>query len=340
MSARIFCENLLAAGLLRGVPLLLAALGELWSERAGVICLGVEGTMLIAALSGYATTLATGSPWLGLLAGAGAGALCGLLHALVVVGLRTDQVIAGLGLTFIGSGLASVLGAPVVESRQVAAQLPQVALPGLAGLPIVGPLLAGHSIVLELGIAVWLLTAWLFAQTRLGLDLFAVGENPAAADAMGLSVGRLRTLAVTIGSALFGLAGASLSLAVSPGWVDGLTAGQGYIALVLVIFGRWRPTQVAIGALLFGVIRRLPLDLQGVRLPEFIEQSFLRGPGSTYLLDMLPYVLTVAILALQTARLRGIKSGQVAGRSGPDRDAPSALGRPYQRGARHERGES
>lgn len=339
MTARVFCENLLAAGLLRGVPLLFAALGELWSERAGVLCLGVEGTMLLAALAGYATTLASGSPWLGLVAGAAVGALCGLLHALLVVGLRTDQVISGLGLTFIGAGLSSVLGAPIVEARQVAAQLPHLSLPALGSLPILGPLLADHSIVLELAIVAWLLTAWLFAGTRLGLDLFAVGENPGAADAMGLSVGRLRTLAVAVGSALFGLAGASLSLAVSPGWVDGLTAGQGYIALVLVIFGRWRPTQVALGALLFGVIRRLPLDLQGVRLPDAIEQSFLRGPGSTYLLDMLPYVLTVVILAAQTVRLRRVSRAQAGSGQGADRDAPAALGRPYRRGARHDGGE-
>ncbi len=339
MSLRLFCENLLAAGLLRGVPLLLAALGELWSERAGVLCLGVEGTLLLAALAGYATTLASGSAWLGLLAGAATGALCGLLHALLVVGLRVDQVIAGLGLTFIGSGLASLLGAPIVEARQVAAQLPAVSLPALGAVPIFGPLLAAHSVVLELALVTWLATAWLCARTRLGLDLFAVGENPAAADAMGLSVVRLRTLAVTVGSTLFGLAGASLSLAVSPGWVDGLTAGQGYIALVLVIFGRWRPTQVALGALLFGIIRRLPLDLQGVRLPEVIEHSFLRAPGATYLLDMLPYVLTVAILAAQTLRLR-LRARRRGAAQAIGGAAPAALGRPYQRGDRHERSDA
>ena len=338
MSLRLFCENLLAAGLLRGVPLLLAAMGELISERAGVLCLGAEGTMILGALAGYAVTLQTGSPWLGLLAGGLAGTLCGLLHSLIVVGLRADQVIAGLGLTFVGSGLASVLGAPIVESRQIAAQLPQVSLPSLGGVPGLGSLLAGHSIVLELALLVWLGTATLFDRTRLGLALFSVGENPGAADAMGLSVDGLRTLAVTLGSALFGLAGATLSLAVSPGWVDGLTAGQGYIALVLVIFGRWRPSQVAIGALLFGVIRRLPLDLQGVRLPEVIEHSPLRGPGGTYLLDMLPYLLTVAVLALQTARRRLPGQRREAGQDLQDSDAPSALGRPYQRGARHERG--
>ncbi|MBL9006944.1 MAG: ABC transporter permease [Myxococcales bacterium] len=333
MTVRVFLENLLAAGVLRGVPLLFAALGELWAERSGVLCLSIEGTLLLGALAGYAATLATASPFMGLLCALAVGLICGLLHAALVVGLRVDQVIAGLGLSFVASGLASMLGTPLVEARKVAAQLPVIALPSLSAVPLLGPLLSQHSIVLELALSVWLITALVFSRTRLGLDLTAVGENPSAADAMGLSVLRLRVLAVVIGSGLFGIAGASLSLAVSPGWVEGLSAGQGFIALVLVIFGRFRPSRVALGAFLFGVIRRLPLDLQGVTLPDFIERSFLRGPGSTYVLDMLPYVMTMAVLALQTVRVRRAQSETTLRLD----DAPWALGRPYHRAARHER---
>lgn len=331
MSSRIFLENLLAAGVLRGVPLLIAALGELWAERSGVLCLSIEGTLLLGALSGYAATLATASPLLGLLCALVVGLICGLLHAALVVGLRVDQVIAGLGLTFVATGLASLLGSPIVQARQVAAQLPVISLPFLRGVPLVGPLLAEHSVVLELALFIWLLTALVFGRTRLGLDLTAVGERPSAADAMGLPVLRLRVLAVAVGSALFGVAGASLSLAVSPGWVEGLSAGQGYIALVVVILGRYRPSRVALGALLFGVIRRLPLDLQGATLPDFIERSSLRGAGSTYVLDMLPYILTIVVLALQTARWQ-----RSAGWNRRSDDSPAALGRPYHRGARHD----
>jgi ABC-type uncharacterized transport system permease subunit len=314
--------GLLGAGLARGTPILIAAIGEVCAERAGVLNLGVEGMMLMGAVSGYGVALETGSAWLGLVAAALVGLLLGLLHALLVVTLRADQVVSGLALTFIGSGWSAVIGAPLVEHRQSVAQLPLVHIQALRGVPILGPLFFEQSSVVYLGLALLFACALILQRTHVGLHLRAVGQNPAAADAMGVSVARLRYGSVAAGGALAGIAGASLSLAITPGWVDGMTAGQGFIAIALVIFGRWQPVRAAVGALLFGAIRRLPLELQGGEGASFPGASILRGAGVVYLLDMLPYALTVLALVLHAPS-----------RNRPD-DAPAGLGQPYERGAR------
>jgi general nucleoside transport system permease protein len=315
--ALAFVENLLAAGVARGTPLFFASLGELLAERSGVLNLGVEGMMLLGAVVSVGAADVSGSAALGLVAAMAAAALLSLVHAVVTVGLGCDQVVSGLGLGFFGSGLASVLGPGLVGKGGVP-RLPTLELAGLSSLPVVGPTLFSQNVIVYLGFALIVLGWFYLYRTRLGLQLRAVGESPAAADAQGIRVAVVRTVHVGVGGALAGLAGASLSLAITPGWVDGMTAGQGWIAVGLVIFAGWDPARAAVGSYLFGAIRRLPLDLQGVEsLPLF------RNPNLGYFLDMLPYLFTIAVLVVVgRARLRH--------RLG----APAALGLPFIRGER------
>ena len=314
-SALRFMENLLSAGVARGTPLLMATLGELLAERAGVLNLGVDGMMLLGAAAGFRAAYQADSLVLGLATAMGVGALLALVHGLVTVRMVADQVVSGLGLGFFGAGLSSVVGAPVVGAVG-APRLPTVTVAGLSALPLVGPVLFQQSMAVYVGLALVPLI-WIYLhRTRWGLVLKAVGEAPAAADAQGFSVARVRLLHVTAGGALAGLAGASLSLAITPGWVEGLTSGQGWIAVGLVIFAGWEPARAAWGAYLFGAIRRLPLDLQGVEaLPLF------RDPNLGYFLDMAPYLFTIIVLVM-------------ASRGGWARRAPAALGLPFVRGER------
>ncbi|MBI5545945.1 MAG: hypothetical protein HY901_18805 [Deltaproteobacteria bacterium] len=312
-----FLENLLAAGVARGTPILLAAVGELLAERSGVLNLGVEGMMLLGAAVGYSVAWATGSLVLGLLAAMAAAAALAAIHGLVAVSLGGDQVVSGLGVGFFGAGLAAVVGADLVGVSGVP-RAPTFELEGFASLPILGPTLFSQNVLVYVGLALAALTWVYLYRTRWGLKLRAVGESPTAADAQGIHVGLVRHLHVAAGGALAGLGGASLSLAVTPGWVDGMTSGIGWIAVGLVIFGAWDPVRVAIGAYLFGAIRRLPLDLQGIEgLP------FLRNPNLGYFLDMLPYLFTIAVLAVAS---RGSWRQRFS--------TPAALGTAFVRGER------
>lgn len=316
-SGLVFFENLLAAGIARGTPLLFATTGEIFAERAGVLNLGVEGMMLLGAATGFGVAHLSGSVVLGMVAAMAAAAVLALVHAGVTVTLAGDQVVSGLGLGFFGAGLASVLGADLVGLAGVP-RLPELELSGLARIPLIGPALFSQNLIVYLGFASVPL-AWVYLfRTRSGLKLRAVGQSPSAADAQGISVAVVRYVHVAVGGALAGLAGASLSLAITPGWVDGMTSGQGWIAVGLVIFGGWNPWRAAVGAYLFGAIRRLPLDLQGVQsLPLF------RNPNLGYFLDTLPYLFTIVVLVLA-----GI--GRFRRRLG----APAALGQPFIRGER------
>jgi len=316
--AGLFLTNLLAAGVARGTPILLATLGEIVTERSGVLNLGLEGLMLVGAMSAFGVAHVTGSAALGVLAGTAAGGLLAALHALVTVALRADQVVSGLALAFLGGGLAAVLGAPLVEVRQAVDTLPVVAIPGLSDLPLLGPVLFAQNVMVYLALALVPLVAAFLRYTRAGLHLLAVGEHPAAADSLGVRVGRVRAVAVVVGGLFAGLAGASLSLAVTPGWVDGMTAGQGWIAVALVIFARWDPWRAALGAGLFGVLRRLPLDLQGQD-----GLAFFQDPGVGFFLNMLPYLATVAVLVAGSRQAVRRRLG-----------APAALGQPFERGRR------
>ncbi len=314
--------TLVGAGLRTGTPLLFAAVGEVITERAGVMNLGVEGMMLTGAVSGFIVTYHTGNPWLGLLVGILAGGLLSLLHGLVAISLRGDQVVSGLALTFVGRGLSSVMGAPYVQVREIT-RLPDLVFPFLEKMPWLGPsvlapLFGNQNVVFYLGLAVVPLVWFLLERTRWGLKLRAVGEYPAAADALGINVTFTRYLYLFVGGLLAGLAGASLSLAITPLWVDDMTAGQGWIAIGLVIFSGWNPWRAALGAYIFGGLRRLPLDLQAIpQLP------FTRNPVLGVWLTMIPYAFTILALLLASGERMRRRMG-----------APAALGTPYVRGER------
>ena len=318
----IFIVNILGAGLRTGTPLLFATIGELITERGGVLNLGVEGMMLVGALAGFAVSFITGNPWLGVGAGMLAAGILSLLHGLVAITLRGDQVVSGLALAFVGRGLSSVLGARYVQVRNVP-RLPVVELPFMADIPIVGELILGplfgrQNIVFWLGLLLVPLVWFFIHRTRGGLHLRAVGDKPAAVDAVGLNVGRLRYLYVFVGGALAGLAGSSLSLAITPLWIEDMTAGQGWIAVGLVIFARWDPWRAALGAYIFGALRRLPLDLQSVSWLPFAS-----NPVLGIWLDMLPYLFTIVVLIFTSSAAARRRLG-----------APAALGTPYVRGER------
>ena len=308
--------SLLASGIRTGTSILFATIGEIFAERSGVTNLGVEGMMLLGAMTAYGVAYSTGNPWLGLLAAAVVGGGLALLHAFVTVTLRADQVVSGLALTFVGTGLASVMGAPLVNVPQ-APRLPTLPIPGLAEIPVLGPIFFDHNIIVYLGFLLIPITWFYIYRTRPGLELRAIGEYPAAADVQGINVFRLRYLYVILGGVLAGIGGATLTLAISPRWIEGITSGQGWIAVGLVIFAQWDPVRAAIGSYLFGAIRRLPLDLQNVGI-------FLANPALGYFTNMLPYLFTVIVLVIGSRAAMRRRMG-----------APAALGLPY---VREERG--
>ena len=308
--------NLLAAGIRSGTAILFATIGEIFAERAGVLNLGVEGMMLMGAVTAYGVAHQSDNPWLGLVAAALVGAGLALLHAFVTITLRADQVVSGLALTFLGAGMSAVMGSSLVEVRQ-APRLPTVHVPFLADLPIVGPIFFQHNVIIYLGFLVAPLAWFYIYRTRPGQELRAIGEYPAAADVLGISVYRLRYFYVMLGGLLTGISGAALTLAITPLWIEGVTAGQGWIAVGLVIFAGWDPLRAALGSYLFGAIRRLPLDLQTLPL-------FLQNPHLGYFMNMLPYLFTIVVLVIGSREALRRLVG-----------APAALGLPY---VREERG--
>ena len=286
--------NALLRALAFGTPLLLASLGAVINERAGVVNLGVEGMMALGALSGFAVAYGDGSPGsgsiaLGIVAAMAAGSVAALLHAFVTITLRANQFVSGLSLTLLGLGVAGLLGKKYEGFP-------------LFGQPNQWPFTVG-AIVLALLLAFWL------TSTRSGLTLRSVGENPAAADVLGLNVNLIRYAAVAFGGALAGLAGAYLSLVYRPSWTDGMTAGLGWIAVALVIFVGWSPLRAIFGSIFFGLLYYLQFRLQG---KTFIPTEFFAA---------MPYLLVIVVLA-------------IAGLRGQQGAAPEALGRPYTRGER------
>jgi len=316
--------TILAAGVTSGTILLFAAIGEIFAERSGVLNLGVEGMMLIGAVAGFAVTASTGNPWLGVAMAMLAGGALSLLHGVMTIHLRADQVVSGLALTFLGTGLARVLGEGLSSAGSIAT-LPVWTIPGLSDLPILGEIFFTRQSVLAY-VGYLLVPAALFwiERTRPGLHLRAVGENPAAADALGIGVYVTRYAYVFVGGLLAGLAGATITLAVSPGWFGDQTVnGKGWIAIGLVIFAQWSPLRAALGAFLFGAIFRLILDIQGpVTLLGFVN-PFTAGRSETFFLEMLPYLMVIFVVILGSRTAARKRLG-----------APAALGKPYVRGER------
>ncbi|MVO18347.1 ABC transporter permease [Parasedimentitalea huanghaiensis] len=292
---------LIASLMVAATPILLAAIGELVVEKAGVLNLGVEGMMIIGAIGGFAITVETGSPWLGFIASAACGAVFSLLFVLLTQVAQANQVASGLALTLFGLGLSALLGQSYVGIKPP--QMGKLEIPFLSDLPVIGPILFGHDPILYIGIA---LTAGVWAllkYSRVGLVLRAVGENHDAAHALGYKVVRIRILAIMFGGACAGLGGAYISLIRVPQWTEGMTAGVGWIALALVVFSSWKPWRALLGAYLFGGITVVQLNLQaaGVAIPvEYLAMS--------------PYVITIIVLVILSAD----KSS-----------APAALGRNF-----------
>ena len=314
---------ILHAGLATGTILLFAAIGEIFAERSGILNLGVEGMMLLGAMAGFGASLATNNPWLGLAVAMLSGGILSLAHGLVTIHFQADQVVSGLSLTFLGTGLALVLGEGLTGKSPPL--LPSFDIPGLAVIPFIGPIFfEDHSILVYVGYIFAPLAWYYIYKTRPGMHLRAIGEKPEAADTMGISVYGLRYLYVFVGGCLAGLAGATITLSVSPGWYSAqTTSGQGWIAIALVIFAQWDPLRAALGAYLFGALRRGILDLQGpATLFGFTNPLYINSNWG-FFLQMTPFILTIIALVLGSRTAAKKRLG-----------APAALGVPYIRGER------
>ncbi len=308
----------LAAAIAYGTPLVFAALGELLAERSGVLNLGVEGMMLVGAVMGFWAVQRIGggsaSSLLGaVLVAAIAGTAIALPFAFLVITLRANQIVTGLALTiFAGAaGLSSYLGNDLELADEPARHAFKPVDPfGLSDTPVLGPILFGQTWLVYVSWACVLLVALYLSRTRPGLNVRAVGEAPAAADAMGISVAGYRYAHTLVGGAFAGVGGACFSLAITPQWVDGLTGGAGWIAIALVIFAFWRPHLCLVGAYLFGALQALPLTLQAREVTILPVEAY----------EALPYVMTIVVLVLVSTRGARRRLG-----------APAALGIPFDR---------
>lgn len=278
-------EAIILSVLAASTPLLIAATGELVTERSGVLNLGVEGMMIVGAACGFAGAWLTGSILVGALFGIVAGTLMSLVFALMALGLAVNQVATGLALTILGIGLSGLVGAGFVGERITPAA--HLYIPGLTDIPLIGRVLFGEDAFVYFSIALIIGVWWFLYRTRAGLILRACGDNHVSAHALGYPVLRIRTLAVMFGGACAGLAGAYLPLAYTPFFIPGMTAGRGWIALALVVFSSWRPGRLVVGAYLFGAVTILQLHAQGwgVGIPS-------------QLMSALPYLATVIVLVL------------------------------------------
>jgi simple sugar transport system permease protein len=316
--------TILQAGVASGTVLLFATMGELFAERSGVLNLGVEGMMLIGAMTGYSVAIKTGNPWLGVLAAMLFAGAISQIHAYIVITLQADQVVSGLALTFLGTGISLVLGEGLSKAGTVSL-MPAFSIPLLSAIPVLGPIFfRNQSVLVYFGYLLVPLAWYYINRTRPGLHLRAVGEYPSAADALGINVFRMRYFYVFVGGVLAGLGGATISLAISPGWFSELTTGgQGWIAVGLVIFAQWDPIRAAVGSYAFGALRRLILDIQGPTALLGFKNPFYYNPYWGFFLQMLPYAFTVIVLVIGSREAIRKRLG-----------APAALGDPYIRGER------
>ncbi|MEM6311272.1 MAG: ABC transporter permease [Pseudomonadota bacterium] len=297
ISLTLLIATLMAAA----TPILFAAIGEMIVEKAGVLNLGVEGMMITGAVCGFVVTIETGQPYLGFIAGAVGAAALSLLFAFLTQVTLANQVASGLALTLFGLGLSSLIGQSYVGLKPE--RTPDLFPVSMADIPVLGPILFGHDLILYLGLLL-VIAVWVFLKyARAGLVLRSVGENHDAAHALGYKVVRIRTLAIVFGGACAGMGGAYLSLVRVPQWTEGMTAGIGWIALALVVFASWKPGRVLLGAYLFGGLDQLQLRLQGAGVAIPVEY-----------LAMSPYVITIVVLVILSAFRTG---------------APASLGRTF-----------
>lgn len=297
---------LIAALIVASTPILLAAIGELVVEKAGVLNLGVEGMMITGAVCGFIVAYETNSPTLGFLGAAVGGAVLSLLFGVLTQFLLSNQVATGLGLTLFGLGLSALLGQNYGGKKPPAVE--RLDLPVLSDLPVIGRVVFGHDAMVYVSLALIVAVWAVLKYSRVGLVLRAVGENHEAAHALGYKVIRIRLMAIAFGGACAGLGGAYISLIRVPQWTDGMTAGAGWIALAIVVFASWKPVRVLLGAYLFGGATVLQLNLQAAGIAISAEY-----------LSMLPYLVTILVLVLMSAN-RGRRSAL---------NAPGSLGRVF-----------
>ena len=278
-------ESILITIITASTPFVLASIGELVTERSGVLNLGLEGMMVMGAVAAFAVSQMTGSPYLGAVGGIAAGVLMSLLFGFLTLSLVANQVATGLALTILGLGLSGMIGEPFVGMQGI--KLPLLAIPGLSEIPFFGRVLFNQDAIFYASIALVIGVNWFLFRTRSGLIVRSIGDNHASAHALGLNVIGIRYLAVMFGGGCAGLAGAYLSLVYTPQWVENMTAGRGWIALALVVFASWRPYRLLIGGYLFGAVSIGQLHAQafGLEVP-------------TQLLSALPYLATVVVLIL------------------------------------------
>jgi len=296
--------GILASGIRLATPYLYAAIGETLGQRSGMLNLGVEGIMLMGAFSGFYAVLLTENYWLGLLAALIVGGLMGLATAFINVTLQANQGISGIGIFLFGLGMSDLLFQKLVNNVETVKGFPDIYIPYLSDIPIIGEIFFNQTILVYLAYLLVPITWVLLNKTTLGLKIQAVGENPAAADTLGVSVNRVRYFTVTAGGVLAGVAGASLSIALLNVFQQNLTNGIGFIAVALVYFGGWRPLGVLAGSLIFSMINSLQIWVQvlGIPIPSDVAV-------------MLPYILTILVLVFSAGRFR----------------QPSALTKPYER---------
>ena len=296
---------LLAATLNSGTVLAFAALGLLINERAGIVNLGAEGSMLVAAVAGYATAFHTGNDWIAFAGGAAAGALLAAAFGVLVIWLITNQYATGLALSLFGVGFSAFVGIRYTQEKLT--ERPSFQIPGLADIPFVGPAFFRQHPMVYIAIVLTAALAWFLYRSRAGLVLRAIGESPESAHALGYPVRRIRLLAVMVGGALCGVSGAYISVVYTPLWVEGMVAGKGWIALALTTFATWRPARVLLGAYLFGGVTMLQFFLQGegVQIPS-------------QFLTMMPYLATILVLVLISRNATFIRVNM-----------PASIGKPF-----------
>jgi simple sugar transport system permease protein len=298
--------TLASSAVVAAIPLMFAGIGELVTEKSGVLNLGVEGMMLMGAVTGYAVTVATGHPWLGVAASIGAGVAMALLFGFLTLTMLANQVATGLSLTIFGIGLSAYVGKPYT-SASVSATIDAWPIPGLSHIPVVGPALFALTPLGYLAFASFVLVAWFLYRTRAGLVLRSVGESPSVAHSVGFPVIGVRYGATLFGGGMAGLAGGYYSIVYLHLWQEQLTSGRGWIALALVVFATWRPWRLLLGALLFGAVTGLQFYAQAVGVPV-----------PTQALAMLPYLATIVVLAVISRNPNTIKL-----------NAPASLGKPF-----------
>ena len=296
---------LVASTLSAGTVVALAALGLLINERAGILNLGAEGMMLMAAIAGYATAVHTASDTLAFIAGAATGMACAACFGALVIWLNTNQYATGLALSLFGAGFSAFAG--IAYTHEKLGARPHFAIPGLSDVPFFGEAIFKQHPLVYLAIGVAYAASWFLQHSRAGLVLRAVGESPESAHALGYPVRRIRLAAVCFGGALCGLSGAYLSVAYTPLWVEGMVAGKGWIALALTTFATWRPARVLLGAYLFGGVTMLQFQLQGQGVAI-----------ATQWLSMLPYLATILVLVLISRDVAVIRVNM-----------PASLGKPF-----------